>query len=63
MSTEPRVGAIVGTALLFVGLAILLGVAILAVVTGRGWPMPALAGLACVVVAFVLLARELREPS
>jgi hypothetical protein len=63
MSPDRGIGSILATLLLLVGVATLLAAVVLAVTTAVGWPKLTLTAIVIVVVATLLIAREMRTPS
>jgi hypothetical protein len=63
VDSQPGLGAILGTLILVMGVAILLVAVGLAVWTTQGWPKLTLLALALLAVAAVVIARNMRTPS
>jgi hypothetical protein len=63
VSPEPQLRTIIATVLLLLGVATLLIAALLAVWTTVGWPKLTLTALLLLVVAGILIARNMRIPS
>jgi hypothetical protein len=61
--SEPSLRSIVATVLVLGGGATLLTAFLLSVWTTQGWPKLALTALAMLVVAGLLVARDMRTPS